>query len=257
MKAARQREIYHELLAHRSLTIEQMVDHFGVSADTVRRDIAELADKGLVNRVYGGATLPAGVNSALPDLGRWRERHADHRAEKVAIAARALEMVPDGSTVALDSGTTAFEAAKQMGRCKDLLVVTNSVRAAAQLVERADHRVYLMGGALGRSLSTFGAFVDEFLDGFSNVDVFLAGAEGITPDAGVTSAQEELVMVKRAVVAKSTRVIVMADGSKFGRRSALQSCPLEMVGAIVTDASAPMQLVEEFRSRGIEVIIAD
>jgi DeoR family fructose operon transcriptional repressor len=243
------------LVAERGrVAVTAVAEEFGVTTETVRRDLAVLERSGLLRRVHGGA-VPAGTLTLVePGLG---ERHDTRNEAKRAIAAAAIELLPrsDGSIV-LDGGTTTAALADLLPADRRLLAVTSSVPIAARLAATSGVSLHLLGGrvrgvtqcAVGES--TVLALADL------RVDVAFLGANGISSGHGFTTPDEAEASVKRAMVRAGQRVIVLADSSKLDREHLVRFAALDDVDVLVTDAEADPGIVAELEKADIEVVLA-
>lgn len=239
-----------------SATVNELAHAFGVSTVTVRNDLQALERSGAIERSHGGALPAAHGPVAEAPL---RVKQARHHREKVRIARAAAAMIGDGDTIILDSGSTTFEIARLIGRLplRSLTVVTNALNIAVELASGPSHiRVLMLGGVLRQmSHSMVGPDAEQTLSRLAADRLFL-GADGIDLEMGVTTADPTEAQLNTRMVAAARQTVVLADSSKFGRRSLSPIAPLQAVHCIVTDRHAPVKLVEAFRARNIEVQIA-
>ena len=229
----------------------ELTDLFGVTDETIRRDLAHLAEAGIVRRLHGGA-----VAERTREESSFERRRREHHAEKIAIARAAAAYVADGSTIIIDSGTTTVQLARELRDRHDLVVVTNAVTNAVELMDNPDITVVLTGGVI-RPV-TFGAAGEMAVAnlGELRVDQAYLAISGITVDGGLTYPSFEEAAVKRAMMAAASEVILLADSSKFGRDTMVRVAPLEAVTRIVTDSGIDPQVAERLREMGVELVIA-
>lgn len=244
-------------MLRRNLKTEQLVRQFGVSIETIRRDISDLEREGLVKKVYGGIRMVAN-DMRITVMESWNKRLESCHAEKVAIVGKALEMIPDNSTIALDTGTTVYELSRLLGSRRNLTVITNSLKIASELSQNTQHTVYAVGGVLHRGeIVTVGSFACGFLDNFAAVDLCICSADGITPESGITEFNESMVDVKRRMVAIADRTIAMIDHSKFGKKALFKSCSTQDIDLLVTDRQTPRKYLDAIRKFNIEIVVAE
>lgn len=230
----------------------RLAKEFGVSIETIRRDLEYLESKGSLKRVYGGAI--ANVSKGIErDYTRRETLNID---EKSAIAQKTAEFIKDGDTIAMDLGTTMLEVAKYLGGKKDLTVITNSLPVGMELVKNKNTRVFMLGGDL-----RFGDFsTSGFLScaGLSNfrVDKAIIGASGITVKNGVTDYHVEEANVRRKMIDISEQVIAVADHTKFGISTFIQVCKLSNVDIIVTDYKVSDSVVSVFSGLSTKLVVA-
>ncbi len=243
------------LVAERGrIAVTAVAERFGVTTETVRRDLAVLERGGMLRRVHGGA-VPAGALTLVePGLG---ERHGTRSEAKRAIAAAALELLPgaDGS-ILLDGGTTTAALAEILPGDRRLLAVTSSVPIAARLSAAAGLTLHVLGGRVrGVTQCAVGETTVRVLADL-RVDVAFLGANGISSRHGFTTPDEAEASVKRAMVRAGQRVIVLADSSKLDREHLVRFAAVEDVDVLVTDAEADPGLVAELEELGVEVLVA-
>jgi DeoR/GlpR family transcriptional regulator of sugar metabolism len=228
-KARRQRAIVSELGLSPTVRTSDLARRLGVSAETVRRDIEELTQQGLVSRTYGGA---AGRQLGLQPA--YQEREALAVKERDAIAAKAIGLVKAGDVLMIDSGSTTARFAHALARAAIRVTVITNCFAVAQALAMNDARViFCPGDVSGREGGVYGSETCAFLEGFY-ADVTFIGASGLTVD-GPTDVETGATWVKRAMIERAERQVLLLDSSKFGRRHLELVCPLDGLSDIVTD----------------------
>jgi DeoR/GlpR family transcriptional regulator of sugar metabolism len=243
-----------ELLETRdAVTVTELAHTFAVSEVTIRNDLGLLASQGLVARIRGGArALQRGQSEVAFDV---RLRVQDE--EKRAIARAAAAMVGDGEAIALDSSTTAYYIALELREKQELVVVTNGLRVASALADAAGVSVIVPGGMLRlAAMSLVGDFASAVLRTTSIGKGFF-GARGVNLDRGLMDLNPEEVRIKREMAEVCERVIGVFDHTKWRRKALLSFVPTQRIGAIVTDAGAPADLIQEWRDHEIEVVTAE
>lgn len=229
-----------------------LVRALGVTDETIRRDLARLAEQGLVRRTHGGA-----VALRPGDETDTAFRLREHAAEKLAIGRRAAELVADGSSIILDSGTTTLSLARALHSKQDLVVVTTAVTNALELVGNPGTTVIMTGGVIRPT--TFGAsgqLAAATLRGLHVDQTFLA-IHSVSVEGGLTYPLFEEVDAKRAMIEAASEVILLADHSKFGRQTLVRVAPIEAVRRIVTTPGIDPAEATAIRDLGIELIIAE
>lgn len=213
------------------VTIESLADHFGVSAQTVRRDIIALDSAGLIQRFHGGAGIARAPVSVRLDHERKRTLNTE---AKRAIAAHAAARVPNGAAVFLDVGTTVEAAATALNQKSGLLVFTNSMRAAmAFSFER--HEVHLLGGRLsGKDGSVTGEAPLTTLAGL-RLDLALIGCSGIEESGRVMDFDMAKIAVKRAAMRAADASLLLAARDKFDRSARAEIAHRDAFAAILTE----------------------
>lgn len=201
----------------------------GVSEDSIRRDLRELADLGACIRVYGGALPPGKAEAPVS------EREDISPASKRRVARRALGLIEDGDTIVVDGGTTALALAGLLPERRALTVITPSPRVALSLAEHSEAKVVMIGGELSRrSLVNGGPIAVEAAKSIT-ADAFFLGAAGVDPVHGLTTGTIDDAATKRALAARSARVYVLASDDKVGVASRVSILPLEEVTGILFD----------------------
>jgi DeoR/GlpR family transcriptional regulator of sugar metabolism len=252
LPAERRKTILEVIETQNSISVIELSKLLGVSDMTVRRDLRILSNTGLLERVHGGALSRRGRSYEPPYF--IREKESSRRKE--LIAQRAATIIREGDSVALDVGTTTLELARAMVSISNLSVITASLRIANVLIDSPNMRLFLTGGLARRQeLSLVGHVAERTYQDF-HVDKAFVGVGGIHPDAGLTEYNLEDAQVKKSMIACADQVIVLADSRKFGETCFAFVAPLSSVDILVTDNSASPELVAQFQSHGVEVIIA-
>lgn len=211
----------------------ELAEELGVSAATVRRDLEDLAARGLVDRAHGGAViLRSGTDKEAP----FAERAQRMRAEKERIARRALDFVPDGATAILDSGTTVLELARRLAG-RSMTAIALDLPSAKALSAEEGVEVWTPGGRVRNGLfSLVGPWAEQTLRTLA-VDAFFMGADGIDA-VGVSNSTVEEAEVKRLAIGSARTTILLADSTKFGRRSFARVCALTDIDTLITDEAS-------------------
>ena len=232
------------------LVARDLAAELGLSEDSVRRDLRELAAAGLCQRVYGGA-LP--VSQAL---GTFKARTEVAPESKRRIAARAAEMIAPGSTVILDSGTTALEIIKALRPDLSATIITHSPSTAAALAEHPSVDVFILGGRLFKhSVAACGAAAAEAAAGVS-ADLYFLGLGGIHPKEGLTTGDPDEAAMKRILVGRAADTYVVGSTEKLGAVCSYQVVHLSDTAGIITDAPGDHPAVTQFRAQGVAIIQA-
>lgn len=250
LASQRQDLILSRVADHGAVRVADLVAELDVSDMTVRRDIAELAHRGLVRRVHGGA-VDARHTAHEPGF---RAKSSLHAAEKLAIARAALALVRPGSAIALSAGTTTHLLANLIADAdvRPLTVVTNSLPAAEALHRPDDPAltVVLTGGTRTPSDALVGPLATQALTGL-RLDTAFLGVHGLDPDAGLTTPNLLEAETDRAMVAAAGQLVVLADHSKWGETGLARIADLAEVDVLVTDALPDLDLGE------LDVVLAD
>ncbi|MBF6084652.1 DeoR/GlpR transcriptional regulator [Nocardia cyriacigeorgica] len=236
------------------VSVTDLSEQYGVTSETVRRDLAVLDRMGLVRRVHGGA-VPAAALTAI-ELGT-SERETAHTAEKERIAKAAVEFLPPtGGSVLFDAGTTTARVAALLPADRELVGVTNSLPVATRLSGHAGVQLHLLGGRVrGVTQAAVGADTLRVLAGL-RVDTAFIGTNALTPAHGLSTPDADEAAVKRAMVASAHRVVVVADSSKIGREDFVRFAGIDEIDVLVTDSGIPASVRNELTGSGIEVVAA-
>ena len=229
----------------------ELVDLFGVTDETIRRDLSRLASAGRVRRAHGGAF------AVSPQEERTTEKRLhENAAEKIAIGNRAAMLVQDGSTIVLDSGTTTLCLARALRFKRDLVVVTTAVTNAFELVGIPGITVVMAGGVVRPA--TYGATGRLAVATLREVhvdQVFLA-THSVSAKGGLTYPGFDEADVKRAMIEAGAKVVLLADHTKFGRTSLVKVAPITAVQTIITTPGVDLAEVDAIRDLGVELIVA-
>lgn len=227
----RKEQLLHTLTTDGKILAKDAARALGVSEDTIRRDLRELAAAGLCRRVYGGA-LPLPAAQAA-----YEERASLNTDGKTRVAAVAASLVQPGMTVVLDGGTTALQIARRLADDLAATIVTHSPTVAVELLGRSNIEAVLLGGRLFRhsAVATGAATVEAAMR--INADLFLMGVTGVNAEFGLTTGDSDEAVVKRTFAERSAETYVLASSEKIGAASPFQVLPLEAVSGIITDAS--------------------
>lgn len=235
-----------------TVSINEQAEALGVSSMTVRRDLAKLAEEGMVTLVHGGASLSHG---ALFER-TMAIKAGQNRAEKQKIARACVDFIEDGDSLFMDAGTTVSEIAKLIVGRRDIVVLTNSLLVANALSKSDSIRQIMCPGVFRqRSMSYVGQSTSEFVTRYK-VDVCFLSAAGIEMCQGVSVPDEVDGATKRSVVEHAEKIVCAADNSKFGKSLFYNVCPLEAVDVLVTDDGLPENVRQRYLDKGVDLRIA-
>jgi DeoR family transcriptional regulator of aga operon len=249
----RRRRILEILESQERVTVEELVGRFEVSAVTIRGDLDALAESGAVIRSHGGALKRIEAPDDVPII----VKETLHHAEKVRIGHAASQMIKDGETIMLDSGTTTMEVARQIKflKVKALNVITNALNVAMELASLPHVRLIMIGGILRQmSYSLTGPHAEQTLRGLHADRLFL-GVDGLDPDIGLMTPDVLEAQLNAVMIQVSRETVVVADSTKFQRRSLSVIARIEAVHKVITDSGATPEMVAALRARNVEVLI--
>ncbi len=235
------------------LRVDEIAERFGVSRETIRRDLVHLDARRLLRRVHGGAERPrAGVEASFS------QRLTDNVEEKLRIAKTAASLFDANDTLMIDTGSTTEVFAAELAKRGRFTIITNSI-GVAQHVHGAKRssRVYLLGGEYrGETGETLGSVTLDQLTRF-RADHAVLTVGGIDAAGGFMDYDVEEAMVARTMIAQVQNVTVVADHSKFGQIAMFKICELSAVSRLVTDQPPASALIEALRTHRVEIIVAE
>ena len=254
LAAQRQATIVAEVNSRGAVTVAELVDLFGVSDMTIRRDLDALDAGGVLHKVHGGATS-VGLRSAHEP--GFDAKIGQESAAKQAIAAEAATMVRPDSAIGIGAGTTTHTLARHLLRVEKLTVVTNSVRIADifHADTRSDRTVVLVGGVRTPSDALVGPLATAALQSL-HLDQLFLGAHGIDAEHGLSTPNLMEAETNRAFIAASRQVVVVADHTKWGTVGLSTFATWNEVDSVVTDAGLPAAARRAMKGTGCELVIA-
>lgn len=245
----RRRRIRELLREEGRVTVDALAARFGISLVTIRADLSILESAGALTRTHGGAL-------SVPDADQSLDvKQLQHRAEKQRIAAAAADLIRDGETLILDSGTTTAQLARRIRtlELKSINVITNALNIAALLIDVPSVRLIVPGGILRRESNSLSGPMAETALSTLRANRLYLGADGVDPQIGVMTPHLAEAELNAKMIGISQQVVVVADSSKFARRNISLIARVEQLHMLITDRAAPQDAVEQLRQRGVEV----
>ncbi len=231
------------------VNVEDLATHFDVSPQTIRKDLNELCEQRLLTRVHGGAI----VGSSVENLA-YEARRSIAEAEKRAIGAAAAALIPNGSSLFINIGTTTEEVANALKDHSDLLVITNNLHVATVLHPHPHISVIIAGGAVRRSDGgVVGTHAVDLINQF-RVDYAVIGVSAIDPDGALLDFDLDEVRVAQAIIANARSVLLVADRSKFERSAPARIGHLSDIDIFVTDGLPSQEWRNLFARQEVKVI---
>lgn len=234
-----------------SVRVSELVEEFGVSVETVRRDLEYLESIGKLKRVHGGAILEID-NSKEQSFTTRETLHIEKKREIGEIATR---YVKENMVIAMDVSTTNTEFAKALKKkIQSLTVITNSLPIAMELSEMPNYTIILLGGQIRNSeLCVVGEMAERFLDPF-HIDRLFLSMSGISLYEGLTDYGVGEWNIKKKMLAKASSCYVLADSSKFDAVSMLKVCTFDEIDGIITDSSLSEKIKRKYEEKHITII---
>lgn len=246
--AARRSAILSRVRDEGAVDVAALASAFGVTPQTIRRDLNHLADKALLSRQHGGAALGSGIANARYDARRQMAAEA-----KARIGAAAASLIPEGASLFLNIGTTTEAVARQLVHHQRLMVVTNNLNVVDLLAGRPGIRVFAVGGEVrAADRAVVGAMAMRFLDQF-RPDLAVIGASGLSHQGDLLDFDADEVQVSRTMIAHARQVMLVADASKIGRPAPIRIAGPDAIHHLVTDHLASPALRQQLHAHGVEV----
>jgi DeoR family glycerol-3-phosphate regulon repressor len=233
------------------VTIEYLAQEFGVTPQTIRRDINILSENGLINRYHGGAGIATSTENVA-----YTKRKVLCFKEKQKIAKMVAENIPDHASLFLNIGTTTEEVANALFDHQRLRVITNNLNVASILGRNENFEVIVAGGLVRpRDCGIIGPLTIDFIEQF-RVDYGIIGISGIDLDGTLLDFDYREVMVARAIIDNSRKVYLVADHTKFGRNAMVRLGNITEIDALFTDQTPPSVLTELINSADVRLFSA-
>ncbi len=248
----RQIEILNLVRATGRVGVEALAERFDVTHQTIRRDLAELADQGMLDRVHGGAVLKSGVSN----IG-YEERRGLHEPAKAAIGRACAELIPDNSSLILNIGTTTEAVARALLGHRNLTVVTNNMNVANILAANESCDIIVAGGQVRRSDGGLvGDLTSEFMANFK-VDYAIVGCSALDADGDILDFDMAEVRVSRAILRQARERWLVTDATKLARTAPIRVVSLADMDAVFTDRPLPAPLQALCDDAGTRTVVAE
>ena len=247
----RQTEIVEIARADGRVVVEDLAQRFDVTLQTIRRDLTELADSGLLDRVHGGAVLRTGVSN----LG-YDERRTMNEAAKAAIARACAAAIPDNCSIIINLGTTTEAVARALLHHSNITVITNNMNVANILVANPGCEIMVAGGAFRRSDGGLvGELTTQFFEQFK-VDYAIIGSSALDADGDLLDFDLAEVRVSKTIIRQARRVFLVCDHSKLGRSAPARLASLSEISEVFTDQPLPTDLAQRCSDWGTKVNVS-
>ncbi len=243
---ARKNKIKEIVFEKKSVTVAELTSLFKVTEETIRRDLKQLEDEGVLNRTYGGAYISEGVQNDV-DVNI---REFIHVEGKKKIAAKCLAFINNGDSIFLDASTTSLMIASML-RDKKLTVVTNSIKVVNVLIECPNVNVVMIGGTLSKTtLSNLGRNAEINMKNYFFDTAFIS-CRSISMQHGITDSNEQQAGIRKLAVEHANRVFLIADYTKFDKTSFVKICWFNEINHIVIDQKLPKNWLDFFSEQNV------
>ncbi len=246
----RRRFIVDYVNKHSKASVSELCEQFGVSSATIRNDLNELKELGLLERTHGGAMTTNSVQFEMTSS----QKMVKFQQEKKAIAERALAYIHDGDSIGLDAGTTTFEIAKLLRKFNELTVVTYDLNIANYLDHNTSVRIIISGGEVRKNFHYITGDAAYNTIKNLNLDVVFLAANGISIEKGITTPHMDTALLKRTIMGNAKNLILTADHSKI---SFTKFADLEQMDVFISDNGADMTAINKIRVKNIKVDLAE
>ncbi|HIX53644.1 MAG TPA: DeoR/GlpR family DNA-binding transcription regulator [Candidatus Sphingobacterium stercoripullorum] len=247
----RHRYILKKLETEGKVSVLDLCEELDVSSVTIRKDLRFLEKSNLLYRTHGGATKENPYTKDKPVY----EKEKILVEEKKRIGQKAAELVEENDSIIIASGTTMHAFARELSPSGQLTVVTASLHVAIELGKYANTDIIQLGGILRKSSSSVtGIYSESLLKDFYCSKLFL-GIDGLDLDYGITTTNAMEAQLNRSMIESAQKIIVLADSTKFGRKSFSKICDLEKIDVVITDEISSV-FQEALEEQGIQVIIS-
>lgn len=243
------------LLDHQgSVSVSELSDRFGVSEVSIRKILVAMERESLLQRTWGGAIKPIGTRSEMS----YQIRETNYLHEKMAIAQAAYNVIEEGDSIYIDSGTTTFELVKliKVGPKRNILIATYALDHAFELIDQTDIQIVLIGGEVRHDVRACSGYLTNDTISQMVFDKGFIGIEHISLNHGLTTPNMRDAELKRTILKSSKKGYVLADYSKFWNDSLIQVATAEKMARVITDWHIPQEEVAQFRSKGVDLIVA-
>ena len=246
----RRNAILAALSAEGKVVVSELSQNFGVTEETIRRDIDKLEKEGLATKTYGGAVSNVSPSTDLP----YNIRKRVNVEQKQLVAEKVASMISDGDRIMLDASSTAIYVTRKIKSKKDITVITNSVEILLELADKTGWHVLSTGGSLKEgALSMVGTSAEKMVRGY-HVDFAICSAKGIDEKMGITDSKEKDSEMKQAIFASADKKVLALDSTKFDKISFVKVCDIKDVDIIVTDKSPSEAWKNRLAENGVELI---
>jgi DeoR family glycerol-3-phosphate regulon repressor len=234
------------------VAVEDLAGRFGVTPQTIRRDLNELCERGLLTRMHGGARPPNSVANVSYD-----ERQFEYAEEKRRIGLAAASMIPRNCSIILNIGTTTEQVARAIYEHRDLVVITNNLNVVNILRRSPAKEIIIAGGVVRQSDGgVVGEATTDFIRNF-RADIAVIGASAVADDGAILDFDYREVSVARTIIETAHQTLLVFDHSKFEKRAPVRICDVGDVDTVITDAVPPPRFARVCAEANTQILVAD
>lgn len=248
----RKKFILEKLSQSEQVEVLDITDAFQVSAITARRDLVQLEKEGLLVRTHGGAIKPQ--SHGQRKLFSYDEKAILNKERKEYIGELASKLIPEGDVIFIDSGSTLFHLCSYIKRIHNLIVITNSLPVASELLGHPNIRVNLIGGEVDHERKAVFGLVSQITLEHYHINKAFIGADGVSLQKGLTTYDEKEAAISRKIAASSDEVYLLCDSSKIEKNSSVKFAPLSILKALITDYELPAGIKSAYHQNNINII---
>ncbi|MEQ8442714.1 MAG: DeoR/GlpR family DNA-binding transcription regulator [Alphaproteobacteria bacterium] len=252
MLTERQKDILRRAANSDRVEVEELSAHYDVSPQTIRKDLNDLCERGLLTRVHGGARAPNSVSNTT-----YQHRRESYAEEKTRIGQAAAACIPNNSSVIINIGTTTEMVARALYDHTDLIVITNNINVVTILSGSPSKELILAGGVVRQSDGGIvGEATMEFIRQF-RADFAVIGASAVDENGIILDFDMREVSVARTIIESARKVVLVIDSSKFERRSTVRICDVSAIDYVVCDSEPPARFRQACLENDCEIIVAE
>ncbi|MDD3138781.1 MAG: DeoR/GlpR family DNA-binding transcription regulator [Lachnospiraceae bacterium] len=238
---------------HQKASVPELCVEFSVSPATIRNDLKELSEQGLITRVHGGVITNESVNYE-PSTSEKQVRRIEAKSK---IAEEAVKLIQEGDCIALDAGTTTMEIAKRLGAFSEVTVITYDLEIAHYLDRNTNATVIMAGGLVRKNFHYVIGDAAVLTIKDLNVDIAFMATNGVSVEKGVTTPKMETAKIKKTLIANAKNVVLVSDSEKIGGISFVNFADIEQVDVFITDADADERQVRGFEKMDVKVKLVE
>lgn len=248
----REKKILEILKEHGTIGINKLASLVFCSSSTIRRDLNKLEKRGLVKRSFGFVSLASEVGTEETSFSNREIVNISIKKKLSKVASKELN---NSQTIFIDSSTTLLFIAPYLNEYKNLLIITNGLRIASEIINHTNHKVILIGGEIEpHTYSSLGSSAIADVSNF-HADIALFSCSGVSISFGFSEASYDIAEIKKKMIENSTTKIFVFDKSKYGQNKTFKTCDIDNADTIIVPNDLDKLIIEEIKKKGINVII--